>query len=189
MRRSLVLTNLAPLLNGLFSVESLVPLALAIIACYLLLRRRPRPARPQESDSIQREPPAASPKARLRRDLDELVVELQETSRRISAEIDMRFSKLDAVIQDADRRIAVLNRLTRQGADPSADVKHDAASGAADVRHAVVYELADAGASPLEIARELGKTPGEVELILNLRQRPRGKSADAAPARSPAKNG
>jgi hypothetical protein len=32
-----------------------------------------------------------------------------------------------------------------------------------------IYELADKGKTPREIAQQLGTTPGEVELILNLR--------------------
>ena len=117
----------------------------------------------------------------MRRDLEALMVELQELSRKISAEIDTRFVKLEAAMRDADRRIAVLNRLSRgQEAGPVADAlpTGDSAPGVeADSRHQVVYELADAGFGPVEIARDLGKTPGEVELILNLR----GRGAPARP--------
>ena len=96
---------------------------------------------------------------------DELLVELQELSRRTSAEIDTRFAKLEAAMHDADRRIAVLNRLARQVAE-----SQPSTGAGGDPRHTVIYELADAGFTPVEIARELGKTPGEVELILNLRR-------------------
>jgi hypothetical protein len=164
-------TTIVPLLDGLFGVESLVPLALALIAIFLLMRRRPRRSDDPERSTIQRQPPAAS-KQNLRRDLDELLVELQDLSRRISADIDVRFAKLEAVIRDADRRIAVLNRLSRELAAKGGEAPDPASDH--EARHAVIYELADAGFSPVEIARDLGKTPGEVELILNLRQKPDG---------------
>lgn len=169
-------TTIGPLLSGFFSAQSLVPLVLAIIAVYLLLRRRPRRYDQAKRASPQREPPPPAPRQELRRDLDELLVELQETSRRISAEVDMRFAKLEAVIRDADRRIAVLNRLERQLAEKTGETPAEPADP--DARHAVVYELADAGFSPIEIARDLGKTPGEVELILNLRKRREAAATD-----------
>ena len=140
--------------------------------------QRPRPDPPLPS----LRPP--TPERELRRDLESLMVELQDLSRKISAEIDTRFMKLETAIRDADRRIATLNRLSRgQEAPPLAEASapaapaagDSAASVAADSRHQVVYELADAGFSPVDIARDLGKTPGEVELILNLR----GKSHTA----------
>jgi len=158
--------------GSFFSDTTLVPLALALIAILFLmssLRRRLREGQNRpEHESAQRPPPRGTSKDHLRRDLESLIVELQELSRRISAEIDTRFAKLEAAMRDADHRIAVLHRLAREGADRQAD-----ASGRPDdheARHAVVYELADAGMSPVDIAKEVGRTPGEVEVILNLRR-------------------
>ena len=105
---------------------------------------------------------------RLRHDLEVLIGELQDLSRKISADIDTRFTKLETVMRDADRRIAVLNRLSRGMSEQEANRSGHTLEG--DIRYAVVYELADAGFSPIDIARDLGKTPGEVELILNLRR-------------------
>lgn len=51
--------------------------------------------------------------------------------------------------------------------DPRGDSETSAAG--LDVRYRGVYELADRGMTPVEIARELGRRAGEVELILNLR--------------------
>jgi hypothetical protein len=51
--------------------------------------------------------------------------------------------------------------------------KADAGKGEPDPneqRYRHIYSLADAGADPVEIARETGQTTGEVELILNLRK-------------------
>ncbi len=164
---------LEPLLTSFLSNESLVPLAVLAVAAFLLmlsLRRRlgRRGWEPPEDTPVRRAPSVPQGEARIRRDMEELLVELQDLSRKISAEIDTRFAKLEAVLRDADRRIAVLNRLSREtsakaGGPVAEPESHEA-------RHAVVYELADAGFSPVEIARDLGRTPGEVELILNLRK-------------------
>ncbi len=162
--------------------ESLVPLAVALIAVTLLMsslrrRQRSRAAQPVRETPLREPPEVKPPRDKFRRDMDNLLVELQELSRRISAEIDVRFSRLEKVIADADRRIAVLHRLSRDAKDgveqlakPMSTRPADR-SVEADPRHKIVYDLADAGQSPLEIARDLGKTPGEVEVILNLRRR------------------
>jgi len=107
------------------------------------------------------------------------MLELEQLSRTIGSQIDTRFAKLEAAINDADRRIAVLQRLNRQLGEKAdgvqeSDGQTEEQTGGGDeyeVRHAVIYELADAGFTPVEIARDLGKTPGEVELILNLRKK------------------
>lgn len=159
-------TKIVPLLGNWLSGDQLVPLAVMALAV-LILMSSVRWRQHQRQRITRPEPPPDPPsKAVLRRDLDELLVELQELSRRISAEIDTRFAKLEAAMHDADRRIAVLNRLARQIGE------NQPSNGAVgDPRHTVIYELADAGFTPVEIARDLGKTPGEVELILNLRRR------------------
>jgi len=150
----------------------IIPLALVLITvCFLMssLWRRQRKGRQGKRNVIPaRNPSPASSRGHLQTDLEELLVELQELSRKISADIDTRFAKLEAAIRDADRRIAVLNRLEHRLAERTGQVA--AGIDDFDVRHAVIYELADAGYSPVQIAKELGKTPGEVELILNLRK-------------------
>jgi hypothetical protein len=220
--------NLEDILNN----DSLVPLALVVVTITLLiwsLRRKQsnRPRSPERPSPVRESAPKLG-QERIKRDMEDLLVELQELSRKISAEIETRFAKLEAAIQDADRRIAVLNRLNREldenssgsgsGSDSqqtkrsgqtgktskkkkpsratrsnskstdSGDSKPRASSARSedrksedrksesagtanlDSRNDVIYELADAGLTPVEIARDLGRTPGEVELILNLRR-------------------
>ena len=160
-------------LSEWFSNGSLVPLALVIIVIYLLMssyRRRQRTRSNAAQEGVS-PPTRSSPmpgRGDIRRDVDALLVELQELSRRISAEIDVRFAKLEVAMRDADRRIAALNRLAHLGERPQPTEPKDANEGQ-DIRHVIVYELADQGYSSVEIAKDLGKTPGEVELILNLR--------------------
>ncbi len=151
-----------------------VALLLSAVAGFFLLtglRRKQRERAAAGEIAGPREPvrlpPDLEKKEKLRRDLETLIGELQDLSRKISAEIDTRFAKLEASIRDADRRIAVLNRLARQGCS-SEDSSPECDENAG--RYTVVYELADAGFSCVEIAKDLGKTPGEIELILNLRR-------------------
>ena len=152
------------------SYDRLVPFAVAALATVWLLASMRRQRHRAAARSADRPPPAPSPSsvAGLHRDLDALLVELQELSRRISAEIDTRFAKLEAAMRDADRRIAVLNRLSRevatgQRADASIvaqPTQVPAATTTTDPRYSVIYELADAGFSTVDIARDLGRTPG-----------------------------
>ncbi|MBN1488276.1 MAG: hypothetical protein JXA69_00035 [Phycisphaerae bacterium] len=116
-------------------------------------------------------------------DMEELLAELQDLSRKINAQIDTKFAKLEAVIADADRRIEVLERLSgSSGEQPRLDITvgddiaggpppSPAAGPRAMAATARVYELADSGMTPVQIAQALGRTPGEIELILGLRPR------------------
>ncbi len=116
-------------------------------------------------------------------DMRELMVELQELSRDINAKIDTRFAKLEVSIRTADERIDILNRLLRTAdGRPTIDtvVSEDGQApllppeqpqvGRAEPPHARIYDLADGGRNSIQIARETGKTPGEIELILSLRE-------------------
>jgi hypothetical protein len=164
---------------GEFFNKDYVPVAIIIIAIVLImssLRRRyvrPRTAAFQPEQGG----PSRESVQRLRAEVESAIVELQDLSRRISSEIDVRFARLEAAIHDADRRIAALQRLIQEAeAANAAGIQQGGASltggdeDRLDARYAVVYEMADGGRTPVEIARELGKTPGEVELILNLRR-------------------
>jgi len=156
-------------LEDLLSSPKLVPLAVLVVAIFLWLRPR-RIGGTKPSATALRMPPAASTSQEpLRRNLEALMIELQELSRKIGAEIDTRFAKLEAAMRDADRRIATLTRLTRKTGQAPPPSSEDTAEP--NLRHAIVYELADSGLKPVDIAKQLGKTPGEIELILNLRGR------------------
>ncbi len=45
--------------------------------------------------------------------LDDLLVQLEEVSRRVAAQVETRYAKLECVIRDADQRIARLEALSR----------------------------------------------------------------------------
>ncbi len=156
-------------------------MACAIVLLTISMRRRRaqgygtprlRPRQRAEEESARRG---------MRDDMEQLLAELQDLSRKISAQIDTKFAKLEAAIADADRRIDALQRLSRAAegrptvdvivSDETPSLRPDKAtvSESAPGRHAAVYELHDAGKTPVEIAQALGRTPGEVELILALR--------------------
>jgi len=97
----------------------------------------------------------------LRATMERLVIELEELSREVSAKIDTKMRTLEVLIRQADERIDVLKNLV-----PTSDERgRELAS-----RYSEVYELADSGASPGDIAKQTGMHAGEVELILSLRR-------------------
>jgi hypothetical protein len=125
--------------------------------------------------------------------MQNLLVELSEMARQVSAQLDTRAQKLELLIQEADQKIAQLREL-QSAAPPArpavgiadapqpADAENagETAPAAAapapfqpelDPRHAEVYALADQGQSAYDIANQLGRPRGEIELILALRPR------------------
>lgn len=180
---------------------------LAIAAVVFILFILNRNARRRRLGETRRRPDESSLEAdtarvmRLKREMEQLLVELNEFAREVNGQIDTRFRKLELSIADADRRIAELKRL--RGESGAADATDDsvlranreAAEGVRDrlarARTAIspapregasrgtetvskedaVYQLADGGKRPIDIARVLKCTVGEVELILNLRDR------------------
>lgn len=116
------------------------------------------------------------------RDMSNLLVELSEMARQMTAQLDTRSAKLELLIKDADERIRTLRAA---GPGPTDLAAADALDGVIaeakalrepllneqkpDPRHAQVYDLADQGLTPPEIARQLDRPSGEIELILALR--------------------
>jgi len=131
------------------------------------------------------------------REMSNLLVELSEMSRQITAQLDTRSAKLELLLKEADEKIEALRAASSDtSATPSpAPARREYAGPAAermallgevdktqpdlsapppaliDRRHAEVYALADEGRSAREIANHLGRPSGEVELILALRPR------------------
>jgi hypothetical protein len=115
------------------------------------------------------------------RDLEAVMMELDQLSRQIHGRLDTKLAKLEALIRDADQRIEKLARLQRASAgEPTIDVtlEPEAPGRPADPppppaepnSHEAVYRFADSGLKPVEIASELGRNTGEIELILSLRR-------------------
>lgn len=123
-------------------------------------------------------PPAAD--ERLARDIEAMRDELVETVRTLAAQVESRARELESLLNEADDRLAMLNDSLGEVPSPSKPSTPPSPAGAApakgsggatgsDPLRAAVYELADAGLSPLQIARRLNEQVGKVELILALR--------------------
>lgn len=110
-----------------------------------------------------------------RRDADALA-DIDELTRRLAEQLDAKAAQLDELIREADNRLA---RLQQAVGSPPPRAPHrpvytpparepDAAP--TDPITARIYELADRGCTPVEIAQNLGQHVGNVELILALRR-------------------
>jgi hypothetical protein len=108
--------------------------------------------------------------ADIARDAEELAV-------RLAAQIDARAERLERLIEAADSRLAALEELADAGmlhpSPGAAPAPTGRAVGAVSIEpdglSRRVYELADSGNAPAEIARALGEHVGKVQLILALR--------------------
>jgi hypothetical protein len=161
-------------------------MACAIVLLTIAVRRRRREGFGNLPKTPRQKMDELAARQGVRDDMQALLAELQDLARKINAQIDTKFAKLEAAISDADRRIEALQRLTRAarsepaldvtvGDEPSSDgpppQTGTTEEGTVAARHAAVYQLADTGKSPVEIAQTLGRTPGEIELILALRSK------------------
>jgi len=114
-----------------------------------------------------------------------------ETAQRLMAQLDNKAERLEQLIEDADERLARLESqfdgcardsrgehvIEPKGApadEKSASANTDAVKmrEPADPLARSIYQLADDGRNPVEIAQQLDEQIGKVELILALRQTP-----------------
>jgi hypothetical protein len=105
------------------------------------------------------------------REMSQVLVELSEMARQITAQLDSRAARLEALIQEADQKIARLNGQTPENG-PHMMIqppKPAAPPPPADSRYQAIYDLADQGLTPRDIAARLEQPRGEIELILALR--------------------
>ena len=164
--------------------EHLIILAVVVAVTTLVLiatRRRLRDRQPSLKDYGRQQKARLRDQQNIKHDMEELAVQLQQVARQVNSQIDTRFAKLESCIADADQRIERLERLLRragghEGVDvtladqPAPSPQRDGDTIKIDPIHQEIYRLADEGKSPPEIARQLARTTGEVELILNLRR-------------------
>ncbi len=111
-------------------------------------------------------------------DAQGVTADLYDIARRLGAQLDNKAQRLEKLIDEADQRIAALGSGPAAtgpvtGAVPTAATTGSPASSNGehqmDQLTEEVYELADAGRSPVEIAQHLDEQVGKVELILALR--------------------
>ena len=137
--------------------------------------------------------PTAGPALSMREvssEIHAMLADIEETARRAAAQIDNRTMRLEQLLAEADQKIAQLESLTAPSSpgDPPTAIspaqRAHAASLLSQLRHersapaptedpayTPIYQLADQGKSPREIAQTLSRQPGEIELILALRSR------------------
>jgi len=94
----------------------------------------------------------------------------------LAAELDARLRELRAALAEADAKIAELRSLTEREAAPD-QPSPPTPQGKTE---AEIVRLAEEGTEPVEIARRLGRSVGEVELVLHLH---RARSAAATQAK------
>jgi hypothetical protein len=140
----------------------------AILLLYLYFRTRKK-----KKDPLDRPFTLSLAQQRsVEREMSNLLVELSEMARQISAQLDTRAQKLELLIKEADEKIAMLKaaaEATPTSENSAVEILPKPSPYEPDPRHAEVYRLADEGRSALEIATQLDRPTGEIELILALR--------------------
>lgn len=135
---------------------------------------------------ISRTLAAATVLREVREEVNRILVELNQTTHRNVTLLEDRISSLTELLGKADKKIALVRReaekqdlagrlyaeLAGRRQDPTKPEPEQPATPPAD-RQLEAVRLAQAGLSPSLIARRLGLTPGEVELILSLAEHKR----------------
>jgi hypothetical protein len=154
--------------TGLLAVAAL--LSAIFIGIRLARYAKERARRPHEK--VHPSTAAVQERARLPEILGELVLEIDELSRRLTKQADEEAAKLQAAVRAADERIARLASLlaaARKTAAAPPSRFHAARQEPTGDRAQRVCELADAGEAALNIAETLDMPLAEVELLLSLR--------------------
>ncbi|TVR32213.1 MAG: hypothetical protein EA404_08055 [Spirochaetaceae bacterium] len=125
----------------------------------------------------------------IRGEVDELIVEFNQTTERNIGLLEERIVRLNRLIETADRRVAVLRReldAHESGTRVYSDIVQQAAvqrrqeheqqadkqnEGGSEDRRAQIMDLYEKGIAPNIIAARVGTTVGEVELIVSMRRR------------------
>jgi len=176
-------------------------LVICAIAIMLVLLRRHQFRKVSNRDVARDQMARFRDQRRLQTSMDELLIQLEEVSRRVAAQVDTKYAVLERVIHDADERIEKLERIlgkSESEPDSTSEASSSSPSAAAppdteptnqsnpddkrcadslepadaplDPRSREIFELIDAGRSPIQAAEVLKMPLGEVELILNLRK-------------------
>lgn len=120
----------------------------------------------KRKDPLARPPVSLSAQREVEKQMTELLVELEQMARQMTAQLETRSAKLELLIKEADERIASLQAgpVGAAAGSPVASLTLPP-----DPLHAEVCELFSQGHSARQIAQRLGRPYGEVELVLALR--------------------
>lgn len=105
-----------------------------------------------------------------REPLTTMMAEADELARRLAKMLDNKAARLDALIAEANDIIARLEGLSSGGGADEAQREERPLRISADSLEERVYALADDGHDSMQIARRVGRSVGEVDLILALRR-------------------
>lgn len=162
----------------------------AIILVFILMGRLRKGRRASAPDHRTPKEHIAEIRARAgdRSQIEAFKVDAQDFTRQMAALLDTKAARLEALITDADDRLARLahleqhvdrhrgpanNRPGTSGANGSSQAPRgmtdDPAREHVDPLHERVYRLADDGLDTVQIARQTGQPTGQIELILALR--------------------
>lgn len=110
----------------------------------------------------------------VRGDLEQLMVEIEQLAKRFGAQLDAKTVQMERLIDEADRKISELKQLDQARRDPyqmqQPTPPNPQPITPDDVLKRSVYDLAEQGHDPVEIARRLDEHVGKIELILALRK-------------------
>lgn len=173
------MTHLLPLALSLdlgdvsLLVRMLLPAGLGLVVLGLFMSLRNRRKRNASQPTAREQLERSKQTHAMRGDLEELMVEIERLTRRFASQIDTKTADLELLIREADQRIADLRQATAdvpraRSRDPFAD--ETASTAVADPLSRHIFDLADQGLAPVEIARKLNEHVGKVELILALRK-------------------
>ena len=184
--------NPMPLLAEFRAVD-LIPAAgmLLLITGMMIIYRRRRRNQSQEVCLTPQEQLDRNRQLRgVQGDIERLMVELEQFSKRLAAQLDAKTIAIELLLKQADQRITELKRLdghsggAQAGAEPSSTSQASelrprgstpsapataAAELPSDPVSRSVYQLADQGLAPEAIAKRLNEHVGKIELILALR--------------------
>ncbi len=177
------LFHVVPVLAQQFKfTDGMLVLGVVLITTSMLMmfrkRRKSRAPVPTSLETVER----MRQQRGMRGDLEELMVEIEQLSKRFATQLNAKSIELEQLIEEADQRIAQLQQvrgqpgsavrdtLTMDAYSPSPGSGSPASQTPADdPLTKSVYELADQGLTPEQIAQRVGEHVGKVELILALR--------------------
>ena len=171
------LSELSPALNW-----ALPFLGLLLIIMSLMMGIRKKRRRAHAAGTARDRVDELQQQQAVRGDFGQLMVEVEQLSKRFGAQLDAKSMQMEQLIEEADQKIAELKRLEQsraqspQSHDPQTSSPRPLVSVPSeppspdDALKRSVCGLADQGHDPVEIARRLNEHVGKVELILALRK-------------------
>lgn len=162
------------LADNILGIEPWVLMLLGTVIVIVVLVRR-QAGRGRRPSAPTREHVTDST-TKLQRSMDQLLIELQETAREISASIDTKLVTMNNLIMDADKRIDMLKTLQQAEAkptekdEPSADAKgHGGPSHAEEPTHSQPHSVPghepQARIAPIEAEPELTEEESARKLL------------------------